>query len=1492
MSEGIRSITAGLQKSLSMIAKSQQDEFNQDQVNRRIVAKGIIANRNKTLGFNLERDLQLQISQQLLETDFEKPESVEKSREKIYGEQGFVAQAQANYESGFTRIPNAPNEDFPLGLERITRQGSVAADRFIELEQKGAQDALDRSSNNQLIDIHSTIRPSLQKEETPNGIIDALQRGSFQIGDVRRRYDQQIILEGPGEEVQQEFKHPISGKKLNVVTGRRLTDDFELSQSGMLFISAFQELVSGGRESLAFETFQAMQANPAFQEILDHPLQELSRQTNGVSSSIGKRESAREYIRDLLVTETTRSIKNFSTDNRVAMSELARFRREEELSGVVGLNVSQTDQIVFELTNKAIDLSTAAVGLGILTESEASSFVVQSTLPVQAREVSVTSSSGQKLSNSSSSIGDLLFAIQENNLKLGQESNPPQDLIRAIDIKSRENQGFSADEILEIFSLGARYEKENSAEGMKIHTVLRTLVDEGKLFRQNDLYSADERQFKRIERIKRSLSESVGMGQAYDIYTANLEEGDEQKELLGGMSLAFSSAFDDDEASLPIEDYGQLIVGLESVESGIFTSDQSSQSIFEPILAAQANETGSVLSRFTRGVFNPDLAGRPYTGSRSQILQNGVLHIASNDGITSGQALNKVLKFSNNIPNFGFVYGAGGLDPQLLGKTAYTALVMSGIAQPGLDEDDQKDIANNYEIIPINLSLDGDPYQRQFLIANKVTGERVVDSSGVPMIIDMQEFQERNIRTYDDYREYRSSDDPTPIFDDADTELAFHTNAYERPGFAGRVMDSVFSLSTFAEAASNPENKRFLESRYLSGREDLYPQEDKNIYTSDATNLQALLGLEDNNDALLALASSGPAGAELAKQGRLLSRSLQRWNYSGRPASVEQALVAGMRSFLLQTAEIGLADLGETEMNLSEYMSENTFQDVISQITDEQYDREETGMLGVDVNSFANDAGRWVNGLARGVVGTRNQFNAFLKSAGPNTDAYKDYIDIGTSGVFAFADYHPVLSTAKDFIGSSLADENAYTGRNVTDQEVQLAINEQIALSAQLHLQDVTIRRVDNLDSQGLIDAATSSEGLNPDQVVFKSVPVDTAQASVDSVSQGNSTDIRVNSESGKASVHSLSKGAPSVLSINGQPVTMFPYQPPDITSMTALDLPEADQKLPFMAIRGWIGRGANKNTKRYILEVPASNGKSVYVQKDIPANADPSETILSQFTTRFGKMPQYDIGELSLEEALKAGRIEFTPEVEVQFGGIADTEALRSANELAKLRRIGVHSETISIVESVNDDFIYNFHNRVLDENREGTDEKGKTVTMRLISVTPYENSEATYLIPSYNPETGEIMEMEEAIEYSLQFIKANEILPFPNVNAAKDFRKRSYNRVVKAPKREMDIRRYLSTSHDTRWRFLDDKRLDELLSISSEWTDEQLKSVLWGYDQIGGGSIPSAPALQKVYDHMYNHRTSLKTPLPQIRKGFVTGERQDLTLVPYGRRKIQDVD
>ena len=114
----------------------------------------------------------------------------------------------------------------------------------------------------------------------------------------------------------------------------------------------------------------------------------------------------------------------------------------------------------------------------------------------------------------------------------------------------------------------------------------------------------------------------------------------------------------------------------------------------------------------------------------------------------------------------------------------------------------KKNIANNYEIIPINLSLDGDPYQRQFLIANKVTGERVVDSSGVPMIIDMQEFQERNIRTYDDYREYRSSDDPTPIFDDADTELAFHTNAYERPGFAGRVMDSVFSLSNIIHLKS------------------------------------------------------------------------------------------------------------------------------------------------------------------------------------------------------------------------------------------------------------------------------------------------------------------------------------------------------------------------------------------------------------------------------------------------------------------------------------------------------------------------------------------------------------------------------------------------------------------------------------------------------------------------------------------------------------------
>ena len=203
-----------------------------------------------------------------------------------------------------------------------------------------------------------------------------MQNGSLQIGEVRRRYDEQIILESPGEEVQQEFKHPISGKKLNVVTGKRLTDDFELSQSGMLFISAFQELVSGGREFLAFETFQAMQANPAFQEILDHPLRELSRQTNGVSSSIGKRESAREYIRDLLVTETNRSISNFSRDNRVAMSELQRLRQEEKLSGVPGLNVAQTDQIVFELTSKAIDLSNAAVGLGILTESEASSFVV------------------------------------------------------------------------------------------------------------------------------------------------------------------------------------------------------------------------------------------------------------------------------------------------------------------------------------------------------------------------------------------------------------------------------------------------------------------------------------------------------------------------------------------------------------------------------------------------------------------------------------------------------------------------------------------------------------------------------------------------------------------------------------------------------------------------------------------------------------------------------------------------------------------------------------------------------------------------------------------------------------------------------------------------------------------------------------------------------------------------------------------------------------
>jgi len=100
--------------------------------------------------------------------------------------------------------------------------------------------------------------------------------------------------------------------------------------------------------------------------------------------------------------------------------------------------------------------------------------------------------------------------------------------------------------------------------------------------------------------------------------------------------------------------------------------------------------------------------------------------------------------------------------------------------------------------------------------------------------------------------------------------------------------------------------------------------------------------------------------------------------------------------------------------------------------------------------------------------------------------------------------------------------------------------------------------------------------------------------------------------------------------------------------------------------------------------------------------------------------------------------------------------------------------------IENANEQFLTEFHGKVLAEGREDVTD-GMTTTMRLSSVG---FDDGTYLIPTFDPETRQVVPIERAIELARPNIKSGRLRPFPNHQAAEDFRRRAYPRILRGQK------------------------------------------------------------------------------------------------------------
>ena len=94
------------------------------------------------------------------------------------------------------------------------------------------------------------------------------------------------------------------------------------------------------------------------------------------------------------------------------------------------------------------------------------------------------------------------------------------------------------------------------------------------------------------------------------------------------------------------------------------------------------------------------------------------------------------------------------------------------------------------------------------------------------------------------------------------------------------------------------------------------------------------------------------------------------------------------------------------------------------------------------------------------------------------------------------------------------------------------------------------------------------------------------------------------------------------------------------------------------------------------------------------------------------------------------------------------------------------------------NKGFFENFHQNVLETGRQGTTERGETITMRIIGVNV---GGKEYLLPSWNPDTGKVMSGAESVNRFLPLIESGQIEGYDSPEQAEIDRKIFYPEIIR---------------------------------------------------------------------------------------------------------------
>lgn len=1375
---------------------------------REVIANASIHNRNLASYLEISSKLNDDVVAQYAATDWENIDKVRNVSDNIFGEEGLISSAQSEFERRYIPIENTSNDFLAQARREFSKTRSAKADRFLELNEKGAREAFENRT-----------REQTQRILTEAGALGAaLETGKLSGKDVPDTFLGALAnidnLFGVANATQMlsDVINPETGERYEVFVGSPFNDETILNTKQVTAISAFNGLVATGHTEEAYglliELRERGKSNPELQDFL-------ASSYEGEKGSPFQLERTLEKILQTAVledvSEISENLEALKTANNEARSLINNFsiygNSDEHRVAISDLEkrISQNAETFVSKTRSDLDL---AVGLGLITADQRDREMMNAEFDLKFNYPQSAGGSGQSVStsiNPNESIQDHMA----NFASVNPESTITEQFISALDIKTSNPEAGGL----------------NESDANQIATIM--------------------------ERVYRDSPELA------DAMFFNLKNRKDNPWFFGALSKDENNRLN------------RLLTTSRSAEMFLqrFRNPDPVEDIELSITPVDPNITSAVES-FRMSSKRPNKSFVPGQASNAMVeLQKFYM---DTEGSDENQAFQMATDRSTNSSVLGHIAGVK-INPEVADMYIAGILIRSGVIEVNADTTsyDISEALKNYEVTPISRNFN-DPENLRFVARNARTG-RAATLEGKEIIFDFSELiNNREIETPEDLRDYLATN--TLFDDQVDMSIRLLPYDGGMTNWAGDLfLRSLKAIGNFAEGSLDHFMQRQMTNLSIDNRTVRFMEDDvvlteENKAWAEGTSFDGAITpslfatqninlVFDPTEAYLSQVEK-VLGPQRADQMRKLSQEARLWQDRGYPQAAGDRIIMSAAAIASELAiKKSLENNGEV-IDLDEFENSGEF---VAAIRQERPDLYQTALATMGAEEF--NALPFVEQITHFAQWADQAFyNSRLDSLQYLTSVH------GTKPEKLDNTYTFDQRLRRDAIRArhDLTDLIFNAIRPVLTPEMRELTSDQTSAMGRARLKGTKVQAVNAVNVNTLMQ---SQETLGYDKEIMIAGPWSGGDLSTnlefwDYIFTNHKSgkplyvDYQANKQFATAKIKGVYDGDTIVISRDvGVRVSEI--------SEEEIEEQQIKVRLPFgnapeveNFFKQTFGEQGGLAARKFVIE--ALDGSYFLFDPLLDQAGNPMTGQYGRPLSNIQFTKNRDLTNFSdlTEELVRAGLETVRPtEDALSPDQYSKYKALLDAQDQAKQLSVGLHRPGMQRVYATNENYFYTNNDA---QRWIGTTEivDGKPVKRTLVTYKPFDYAEETFLIPNFNVETGEIYSEDQIVNGFMSIyndVVNKKVFPYPSEARAKSHMQDFIPRVSRGDFRErlisQELFNYMSNSLGNTMQ----GHVDRVKALTSDWPEDRLRVVMTEWRKYNPYRIPDDYGLTLIYDELY---------------------------------------